>query len=52
MAVHIDLITCCHFPDDYGRNVELFTLPKTIFVKELYHLKVKSFDFPFLATFL
>ena len=34
MAVHIDLITCCHFSDDYGRNVELYMLPKTIFVKD------------------
>ena len=36
----------------YGLNVQLFTLPKTIFVKKSYRLKVKSFDFLLLATFL
>ena len=35
----------------YGLNVQLFTLLKTVFVKKLYHLKVKSFDFLLLATF-
>ena len=35
----------------YGLNVQLFTLPKTIFVKKSYILKVKSFDFLLLATF-
>ena len=35
----------------YGLNVQLFTLPKTIFVKKSYYLKVKSFDFLLLATF-
>ena len=33
MAIHIDLITCHFFLMTYGRDVQLFTLPKTIFVK-------------------
>ena len=37
---------------NYGRNVQLFTLPKIISVKTSYHLKVKAYDFLLLATFL
>ena len=44
MAIHIDLIACCHFfLMTYGLNVQ--------FRKKSYHLKVKSFDFLLLATF-
>ena len=58
MAMHVDYgntyrlnYLLSFFLMTYGHNVQLFTLPKTIFIKISYHLKVKSFDFLLLATF-
>ena len=59
LTMHIDYGNTCRlkrflpfFLMTYRLNVQLFTLPKTIFVKKSYHLKVKLFDFLLLATFL